>query len=58
MENIKSKFLVEMPQDFYDFWDFAKILNSKRPEGKYYDVDVMCAVVVVLHMPQNYGNVI
>ena len=32
-ENIKSKFLVDMPQDFYDFWDFVKTVNSKRPEG-------------------------
>ena len=32
-ENIKQKFLVEMPQDFYDFWDFAKSLHAKKPEG-------------------------
>ncbi|XP_022901660.2 histone PARylation factor 1 [Onthophagus taurus] len=30
-EFIKSKFLVEMPNDFYQFWDFCKNLNSKDP---------------------------
>ena len=32
-ENIRSKFLVEMPQDFYDFWDFAKSLSKNKPQG-------------------------
>ncbi|XP_033742899.1 histone PARylation factor 1-like isoform X2 [Pecten maximus] len=31
-ENIKRKFLVEMPEDFYDFWEFCKSKNSKHPE--------------------------
>ncbi|XP_060080890.1 histone PARylation factor 1-like [Ylistrum balloti] len=31
-ENIKRKFLVEMPHDFYDFWEFCKSKNSKHPE--------------------------
>ncbi|OWF54879.1 histone PARylation factor 1-like [Mizuhopecten yessoensis] len=31
-ENIKRKFLVEMPDDFYDFWEFCKSKNSKHPE--------------------------
>lgn len=33
-ENVKRKFLVEMPEDFYQFWDFCKSLNPSRPEGK------------------------
>lgn len=33
-ESIKQKFLVEMPEDFYDFWEFAKTVNSKTPKGK------------------------
>ena len=33
-ENVKRKFLVEMPEDFYQFWDFCKCLNPSRPEGK------------------------
>lgn len=33
-ESIKQKFLVEMPQDFYDFWEFAKTIDSKNPTGK------------------------
>jgi len=32
-EDIKRKFLVEMPQDFYDLWDFAKTVNPKAPSG-------------------------
>lgn len=29
---IKEKFLVDMPQDFYDFWEFCKELNRIVPE--------------------------
>lgn len=32
-ESIKQKFLVEMPRDFYDFWEFCKSLNKHNPEG-------------------------
>jgi len=35
-DDIKRKFLVEMPQDFYDFWDFAKTVNAKTPCGQFY----------------------
>lgn len=35
-EDIKRKFLVEMPQDFYDFWEFAKTVNAKTPSGQFY----------------------
>ncbi|KAL8593854.1 hypothetical protein ACOMHN_018066 [Nucella lapillus] len=30
-ENIKQKFLVEMPEDFYDFWKLCKKLNEEDP---------------------------
>ena len=30
-EDIKSKFLMTMPEDFYIFYDFCKSLNSKAP---------------------------
>ena len=30
---IKEKFLVDMPQDFYDFWEFCKDINHTAPEG-------------------------
>ena len=33
-ENIKSKFLVEMPEDFYAFWNFAKKLSAKNPTSR------------------------
>lgn len=32
-KTIKEKFLVDMPQDFYDFWEFCKHLNPLAPEG-------------------------
>lgn len=31
-QSIKQKFLVEMPQDFYDFWAFCESLNKHNPE--------------------------
>ena len=34
-ENIKSKFLVEMPDDFYDFWKLCKKLNAEDPLGNF-----------------------
>ncbi|XP_029822398.2 histone PARylation factor 1 [Ixodes scapularis] len=36
-ESIKQKFLVEMPRDFYDFWEFCKSLNKHKPEDALYD---------------------
>ena len=30
-DNIKSKFLVSMPEDFYNFYDFCKSLNNSNP---------------------------
>ena len=37
-ESIKSKFLVEMPEDFYHFWEFAKSVNASSPTSKNIDV--------------------
>ena len=34
-EDIKRKFLVDMPQDFYDFWEFAKSINTQAPCGQF-----------------------
>lgn len=36
--SIKQKFLVEMPEDFYDFWDFCSSLNKKSPLDALYDL--------------------
>ena len=33
-ENLAQKFLVEMPKDFYDFWDFCMNKNANNPFGK------------------------
>jgi len=33
--DIKRKFLVDMPQDFYDFWEFAKSVNKQAPCGQF-----------------------
>ena len=30
-ENIREKFLVQMPLDFYAFWKFCKIVNRENP---------------------------
>ncbi|XP_052792420.1 histone PARylation factor 1-like isoform X2 [Mya arenaria] len=30
-ENIRAKFLVDMPGDFYQFWDFCKAENPHKP---------------------------
>ena len=32
-DNIKQKFLVEMPDNFYHFWDFCKRENKSSPCG-------------------------
>ena len=32
-ENLQRKFLVQMPDDFYQFWEFCKSLNSSNPQG-------------------------
>lgn len=31
---IKDKFLVDMPEDFYEFWKFAQSLDQKDPSSK------------------------
>jgi hypothetical protein len=31
-EKVKRKFLVDMPEDFYQFWDFCKSLDPTHPE--------------------------
>lgn len=31
-ENLKQKFGVEMPEDFYEFWKFCQVLNGQNPE--------------------------
>lgn len=32
--SIEQKFLVEMPKDFFDFWDCCSSINNENPEGK------------------------
>ena len=44
-ESIKQKFLVDMPDDFYDFWEFAKSVNAKKPAGKITDFEQFTARV-------------
>lgn len=38
---IKQKFLVEMPDDFYLFYEFCKSLNPKNPLQAFGDVDLL-----------------
>ena len=33
-EKVKRKFLVDMPEDFYQFWEFCKSLDPVHPDGK------------------------
>ena len=33
-DKIKKAFLVDMPDDFYKFWEFCVSLNSDQPCGK------------------------
>ncbi|XP_063419341.1 histone PARylation factor 1-like isoform X2 [Mytilus trossulus] len=37
-ENIKRKFLVEMPEDFFEFWEFCCHLDKKKPRDALHDV--------------------
>ena len=32
-EIIQERFGINMPQDFYDLWEFCKELNPQRPQG-------------------------
>ena len=31
-KKVKRKFLVDMPEDFYQFWEFCKSIDSTHPE--------------------------
>lgn len=35
-DNIKQKYLMEMPEDFYQFWEFCKEQNKSQPENAMY----------------------
>ena len=32
--NIKRKFLIQMPNDFYQFWEFCNIMKPNDPLSK------------------------
>lgn len=38
---IKEKFLVEMPEDFYAFWELCKILSPTEPLKAFAEVDLV-----------------
>ncbi|XP_046394323.1 histone PARylation factor 1 [Ischnura elegans] len=40
-ESIKQKFLCEMPEDFYQFWDFCKNLSSDSPARALKEIGLM-----------------
>ena len=45
-ENIRRKFLMEMPEDFYQFWEFCKSINLSKPESKWVSsIHRLCAPV-------------
>lgn len=33
-ENVKRKFLIQMTDDFYQFWDFCKTISPENPLGE------------------------
>ena len=37
-ENIKQKFLVEMPDDFYQFWEFCQSICQKNTLGMFVSI--------------------
>lgn len=39
-ENIKQKFLVEMPDDFYQFWSFCQSICQQNTLGKLEIIEV------------------
>lgn len=39
-EKVKRKFLVDMPEDFYQFWEFCKSLDPAHPDGKEASTDL------------------
>lgn len=58
-ENIKRKFLVDMPDDFYSFWEFCKSLNPKDPTSKCFDTAreltvIFCFYIYNFQMYKNY----
>ena len=32
-EILKEKFGINMPQDFFDLWEFCKDINPQKPQG-------------------------
>lgn len=32
--SIEQKFLVEMPKEFFDFWECCSCINNENPEGE------------------------
>ena len=33
-EKLKEAFKVELPPDFFDFWEFCRMIKSENPCGK------------------------
>lgn len=44
---IKKLFLVNMPDDFYDFWEFCKSLSPESPQGM---ITVFLAEMCFIHL--------
>nr|XP_027231137.1 histone PARylation factor 1-like [Penaeus vannamei] len=38
-ESIEQKFLLDMPDDFFDLWDLCKTLNKEKPEEAFIKAD-------------------
>ncbi|XP_069980675.1 histone PARylation factor 1 [Penaeus vannamei] len=40
-ESIEQKFLLDMPDDFFEFWNLCRELNQEKPEEAFADVGLM-----------------
>jgi hypothetical protein len=56
-EEIKTKFLVAMPEDFFEFWEFAKSVNAKRPSGWSMRWFMWIAIIVNVYLVFLYVDV-
>ena len=48
-ENILQKFLVEMPEDFYSFWEFCCSLNKENPEGNLTKIVFLSMIISIIN---------
>lgn len=53
-ENIKQKYLVEMPDDFYQFWEFCQSICQQNISGKLDISSVWLELMISLRIIQGF----